>query len=115
MLPLRLSLPEKYGEKLMKHRASGFSGFIFSFLLNSFWHLRWTVPAWVLLALHFWLKISVWWSLSCFGLFLAAMLIYCLLLNSMISAGSYTDKEKPNLNPYSAKMSDILPDKNKKE
>lgn len=33
----------------------------------------------------------------------------------MISAGSYTDKEKPNLNPYSAKMSDILPDKNKKE
>lgn len=98
----------------MRRGASKFLGFLTSFLLTSFWHLRWTVPAWVLLGLHFWLGISVWWPLSCFAIFFAIMLIRCLLLNSLVSVGSYTDRAKPNVNPYSAKLSDILPDRNGK-
>lgn len=97
----------------MKRRLPAFSGFLTSFLLTSFWHLKWTVPAWVLLGLHIWLRISVWWSLGCFIIFFAIIFIRCIILNSLISAGSFNDAEKPNVNPYSSKLSDILPDKDK--
>lgn len=98
----------------MRRWAARFFGFMTSFLLTSFWHLRWTVPAWILLGLHIWLKISGWWATGCFLIFFSIMLLRCLLLNSLVSVGSYTDEKKPNVNPYSAKLSDILPEKSKK-
>ena len=99
----------------MKKRRIRNSGLIMSFLLSVFFNLRWTVPAWILLGLHFWLKISIWWSLACFAAFLVIILLRCIVFSSLVSAGSYNDREKPNLNPYSAKLSDILPDKKNKK
>ena len=34
------------------------------FLMNLVFNLGWSVPAWILLAAHFILKISIWWFAS---------------------------------------------------
>ena len=36
-------------------------GFFVSLLINLLLNLEWSIPAWILLALHIWLDVSLWW------------------------------------------------------
>lgn len=59
------------------------------------------LPAVILLVLHFWLKISVWWSVGAF----IAWILYLIMWMSFIGwegkGGSSCDLSKENKNPYS--------------
>ena len=44
----------------MMRRHSGGGGFWLCLLLNLLLNLEWSIPAWICLALHFWLGLSLW-------------------------------------------------------
>lgn len=62
-----------------------FRGLYALLLMNLVFNLGWSVPAWILLAAHFILKISIWWFAS---LLIIWFLSYCCALCS--SAGRVT-------------------------
>ena len=77
-------------------------GFLTGVLLNMFINWQWlTVPA-LLLILHFWLKISIWWFVGAISLWAVMIIIVTLILNYGMSYYS-VDPERPNKNPYSYK------------
>ena len=45
----------------MIRRTKRSGGFWLSLLLNMLLNLEWTIPAWILLALHFVFDWSIWW------------------------------------------------------
>ena len=74
--------------------------FFLSLLLNAIFNLRWTVPAWVLLALHHWLGWPVWLARWAFLIWLAAIVLITLVFRFLIR---YDVAQTPpeNKNPYS--------------
>lgn len=89
----------------MKNGKTGGSFFL-SFLFNLFLSFRWSIPAWILLVIHFIADISIWW-------FVAAILIWILVIFFWMavigwaSRCSIPDPPKENKNPYSAKNSNF--------
>ncbi|MBR3815288.1 MAG: hypothetical protein IKJ27_01030 [Clostridia bacterium] len=79
------------------------SGFFFSLLLSLLFNLEWTVPAWILLALHFWKGISVWWFAGSIILWVIFVALRIIVLGSLTRAGNFKDPPKENKNPYSKK------------
>lgn len=71
-------------------------------LLNMLLNLEWTVPAWILLALHFWLGWSVWWFWLALGLWFLGLLLVTKLLGWAHRCAAIPDPPKENKNPYSA-------------
>lgn len=84
----------------MKLRRNG--GFWLCYVINLLFNLEWTVPAWILLALHVWLDWSLWWFVGALALWAGILLLITLLLSFIASCGSSTDRPKKNKNPYSA-------------
>lgn len=78
-------------------------GFFLSFLINLLLSLRWSIPAWILLMLHFWLDISIWWFLGGLALWIVSILADMWLIGWAASCGSQKDPPKENKNPYSVK------------
>ena len=75
-------------------RNSKRSGSFFPCLfINMLMNIEGLLPAVILLVLHFWLKISVWWSVGAF----IAWILYLI----MWKCGSARDLPKENKNPYS--------------
>lgn len=72
-------------------------------LVNLFLNLEWSIPAWVLLALHFWLKISIWWFVAGLGIWILRILAGMWLMGWAIDCGNQKDPPKENKNPYSVK------------
>ena len=60
-----------------------------------------TIPGWVLLALHIWLGISVWWSIGAFALWLLWILLWVLVIDWASDSSSQTKEPRENKNPYS--------------
>lgn len=79
------------------------SGFLLSVLLTLLFNLEWTIPAWILLALHFICGLSLWYSATAFGLWVLLIAAKSLILRLLNKAGNYKDPPKENKNPYSAK------------
>lgn len=71
-------------------------------ILSLVFNLEWTVPAWILLALHFIKGWSLWWFFGAMGLWILFVLIRLLVFSSLANAGDYKDPPKENKNPYSA-------------
>ena len=76
-------------------------GFLLSLLLNMVFNLEWTVPAWILLAMHFILGWHIKWFFIALAAWLAVILIKMLLLRSLNRIGNERDPIKENKNPYS--------------
>ncbi len=83
---------------MRKTKSNG--GFLLCFLMNLILNLEWSVPAWILLALHFWLRISLWWFAGALGLWIALMLIQTIIIKWVNSSSKPTEPQK-NKNPYS--------------
>ena len=82
-----------------KHRGS----FLLCLLINLLLNLEWSIPAWVLLGLHFWLDISIWWFAGGLGLWILVILAKMWLMGWAIDCGKQKDPPKENKNPYSVK------------
>ncbi len=80
--------------------------FLVSLLINMLLNLEWSIPAWVLLGLHIWLRISFRWFVGGLILWLVRVLAGMWLMSWAIDCGSRKDPPKENKNPYSVKGRD---------
>jgi len=87
-------------------RRSG--NFLLCLLFNMLLSLEWTVPAWILLALHYIIGLHILWFWLALGLWLLSIIIWMGIIGWASRCGSVPDKPKENKNPYSAKNSDFI-------
>lgn len=78
-------------------------GFFLAVLLNLILNLTWLLPAAILLVLHFWIKLSVWWAVGAVGIWLFGIIFWTFFISFSARAGNEREKPKTNRNPYSAK------------
>ena len=79
-------------------RKSG--NFCLSLLINLLLNLELTIPAWILLALHFWLDWPIRWFWIALALWPLVILIRMEILGRLIYLGNQPDPPKKNKNPY---------------
>jgi hypothetical protein len=83
----------------MKKVGAGGSFFL-SFIINIILTAEWSIPAWILLALHFILHISIWWFVGALAVWILRILIGMTIIG-LASKCSVPDPPKENKNPYS--------------
>ena len=86
---------------IRKTRRSG--GFFLCLLINLILNLEWSVPAWIALALHVWLDISIWWFVGALTLWILGIVADMWLIGWAARCGNEKDPPKENKNPYSVK------------
>lgn len=75
--------------------------FFVSLFFNMLFHLEGTVPAWILLGMHYWLDWPIWLFWAALALWLVLILLRMDLLGLAIRWGNQPDPPKANKNPYS--------------
>lgn len=79
------------------------SSFWLCMLINLLLNLEWSIPAWILLALHICLDISIWWFVGGLAFWLFSILFGMWIMGWAADCGSMKDPPKENKNPYSTK------------
>ena len=79
------------------------SNFWLCLLINLLLHLEGTIPALLLLVLHFVLGWSVWWAVGALALWILGIVLWMSLMGWAADVGSQPDPPKENKNPYSVK------------
>ena len=69
-------------------------------------NLEWTVPAWILLALHFILGVPIVWFWVALAVWALSVLLWTDIFGKLNALGNIPDKPKENKNPYSYKKED---------
>ena len=77
--------------------------FLLCLVINLLLNLEWSIPAWILLALHLWLGISIWWSIGGVAFWILSVLADMWIIGWAASCSSEKDPPKDNKNPYSKK------------
>lgn len=77
-------------------------GFFAALGINLIFNLEWTIPAWILLAAHFFFKISVWWFVVALAVWILGVAIKTAVLSWLVRVGNIPDPPKKNKNPYSS-------------
>ena len=85
----------------MKNRPKG-NGFFSALLINLIFDLEWTIPAWIALALHFFLDISILWFVVAIVLWIIGVGVKTSVFSWLIREGNRPDPPKKNKNPYSS-------------
>ncbi len=75
--------------------------FLLCFFINMLMNIEGLLPSVVLLVLHFWLKISVWWSVGTFIAWILYLIMWMAFIGWAGKCGSARDLPKENKNPYS--------------
>lgn len=78
-------------------------GFWLCLILNIIFNAEWTVPAWILLGLHFWIQLSIWYFVAALALFFLYVTLVTAFLCWASSCGNIPNENKENVNPYSQK------------
>ena len=86
----------------MRHTART-GNFLLCLFFNLLMNMEGTVPGLILLALHLWLGISVWWSVGAFILWILRILFGMWFMGWAADCGREKDPPKENKNPYSKK------------
>ena len=84
---------------MKKFRNSG--NFFAALLFNMLMSLEWTIPAWLLLACHFFFDWSIRWFWIALGVWVLDILLKMSFMNWAARCGSEPEKPKENKNPYS--------------
>lgn len=87
----------------MMRKAKSGGAFFLSFIINLLLNLEWSIPAWIFLALHFLLEISIRWFVGGLAFWLLSILVDMWLISWAARCGNEKDPPKPNKNPYSVK------------
>ena len=92
-------------------RRTSFTGnFFIVYGINLLLNLEWSIPAWILLILHFVPpRLSLLWFVIALIIWLTVILVWQLIIGAAANVGSKKEVVKENKNPYSAKP---LPDVN---
>ncbi len=80
----------------MKRVGEFFACLLFNMLIN----LEWTIPAWLLLAMHFLFDWNILWFWIALGVWILSILLWMDILGWAANC-SASDKPKENKNPYS--------------
>ena len=86
---------------MRKTKRSG--SFLLCLLINLLLNLEWSIPGLILLMLHGWLGISLWWSIGALGLWILRVLAGMWLMGWAAHCSRQKDPPKENKNPYSVK------------
>lgn len=86
---------------MRKYRKSG--SFWLCLLINMLLNFEWSIPAWILLGVHFWLDISIWWFIGALALWILRILAGMWLMGWASACSNQKDPPKENKNPYSVK------------
>lgn len=78
-------------------------GALLCLLLGLLLNLKWSIPAWILLALHFWLDISIWWFVAGVSIWLLRILVEMWIIGWAASCSNEKAPPKENKNPYSVR------------
>ncbi len=77
-------------------------GFFAALGINLIFNLEWTIPAWILLALHFIFEISLWYFAGAIALWVIGVAVKTIVFSRLIREGNRPDPPKENKNPYSS-------------
>ena len=75
--------------------------FFLALLVNMILNLEWTIPAWILLACHYFFDWSVRWFWIALGAWLINIIFWMDIMGWAARCGREKDPPKPNKNPYS--------------
>lgn len=89
-------------------RAKTDGGFFLCLLYNMMLSFEWTIPAWVLLVLHFVLSLPLWAFWVALALWPVAALVRTAFLVWVAGCEPPRPKQE-NKNPYSPKNEDVFP------
>ena len=81
--------------------------FLLCLFFNLLLNLEGSVPALILVAIHLWLGISIWWAVGAFVLWILGIAIGMWLMGWAVDCGNEKDPPKENKNPYSKKTMNI--------
>ncbi|MBE6564949.1 MAG: hypothetical protein E7655_06730 [Ruminococcaceae bacterium] len=82
-------------------KRDAFLSWLMSLGLSLAMRLEWSIPAWILLACHFWLGLPIWWFWLAIAAWILPIVIRLAILRWASSCGQKTDPPKENKNPYS--------------
>ena len=83
------------------HNSKRSGSFFPCLFINMLMNIEGLLPAVILLVLHFWLKISVWWSVGAFIAWILYLIMWMVFIGWAGKCGSARDLPKENKNPYS--------------
>ena len=83
------------------------SGTILTLMISLVLNLLWSIPAWVLLILHFAIGLSIVWFWVALGIWALLIVVSSLLIRFAHKYSNMPELERENLNPYSHKDSDF--------
>ena len=75
--------------------------FLLALLINMSLNLKWTIPAWILLACHYFFYWKIRWFWIALGVWLVNILLWMDIMGWATRYGSEKDPPKENKNPYS--------------
>ena len=90
---------EASGMKKLRNIGNFFAALLFNMLFS----LEWTIPAWLLLACHFFFEWSIRWFWIALGIWLLDILLKMEFLSWAAWCGNEPPKPQENKNPYSAR------------
>ena len=83
------------------------TNFIVALLFNMLLGFKWSLPAWVLLVLHFTINVPIVWFFVALGLWVLCIISGMWVIGWARECGNIPDQTKENKNPYSAKNQDF--------
>lgn len=86
----------------MRKRPRVNGGFFAALGINLIFDLEWTIPAWILLVLHFIFDISILWFIGAITLWVVGVGVKTAVFSWLIREGNRPDPPKENKNPYSS-------------
>jgi len=84
-------------------------GFLLCFFINLLFNFWWGVIAVILLILYFVLSIPIFWSIIGLCIWIGVAFLSTALVVWAVSTAEEKTPHRENLNPYSAKNSDVFP------
>ena len=84
---------------MRKFEKSG--SFLLTLLVSMLLNLEWSIPAWVLLALHFWIELPIIWFAVALVLWILVFVVWLLFAGWAARCGSTPEPPKESKNPYS--------------
>ncbi len=93
-------------------RRTKFNGsLILVWLCNLLLNLHWSIPAWILLATHFWLGWPIWLFWVAVVLWILLTVFFTFFIRMANKCSNIPTPKRENKNPYSATNEDLFPTK----
>lgn len=103
-------ISKSYLEKRYFMRKTSFRGnMLLVWLLNLLLNLQWSIPAWILLIMHFLFGWSLWWFWIALAAWILLTAFFTLFIGWSNKCSNMPDPPRKNKNPYSAKTEDVFP------